>query len=486
MLFNSLTYLLFMLLAVPVVSFAPYAVRRTVLLLGSLTFYAFWRVDFTVLVVFSALVDFFVARAIHRSTEHRTRRALLTVSLTINLGLLIVFKYTYFIVGSTQSLFSVVGLPFEVQLPAIILPLGISFYTFQTISYSIDVYRRIQEPVRDFPLFLTYVMFWPQLVAGPVLRAHEVLPQLQDHRRANPGEFVRGFEEFLHGLFKKVVLADSMAKIVDYGYDLPVATMGTLDAWTLAFAFGLQIYFDFSGYSQIAIGSARMLGFNFPQNFNWPYLAVSPRDFWKRWHISLSAWIRDYLYLPLQGARFRGASTGGIEAKAAATEVTWLRSNGALFLTWFIMGLWHGADWKFAVWGIWHATMIFVYRLVAKRFEPLPGLVRAVGGWVITIPFAMLGWLFFRADSVGVAFGMLARAFDPTRLGVLAMRENNYQLVFLCFAGLLLTAAVLKLNKETGLPWPVRYAGIAAGNGVMLFGVFLYLREVQQFIYFQF
>ncbi len=333
MLFNSLTYLVFMLLALPLVALGPRWLRRGVFLVGSLTFYAFWRVDFTVLVVFSAVVDFLAAQRIHGSTNERVRRGFLILSLSINLGLLVVFKYTYFIVGSTQGLAELLGLPFTLQLPNIILPLGISFYTFQTISYSIDVYRRIQIPVHDFPLFLTYVMFWPQLVAGPVLRAHEVLPQLEDHRRANAAEVVHGLEEILRGLFKKVVLADTISSVVDYGFAIPVERMGAIDSWTLSFAFGLQIYFDFSGYSQIAIGSARCLGFRFPQNFNWPYLAVSPRDFWKRWHISLSAWIRDYLYLPLQGAKFRGASTGGIEAKAAGPKISFLRSNVALLLS---------------------------------------------------------------------------------------------------------------------------------------------------------
>jgi alginate O-acetyltransferase complex protein AlgI len=355
------------------------------------------------------------------------------------------------------------------------------------------VFRRQQKPVTDFTLFLTYVMFWPQLVAGPVLRAHEVLPQLRDQRRANVGEVVRGLEEILHGLFKKVVLADSIAQIVDAGYALPVESMGTLDAWTLAFAFGLQIYFDFSGYSQIAIGSARVLGFNFPQNFRWPYLAVSPRDFWKRWHISLSAWIRDYLYLPLQGARFRGASTGGIDAIAAGADQTEaheppteLRKNTALFLTWFIMGLWHGAAWRFAVWGLWHAGLIFIYRLTGRQREALPRWFRTLGGWAWTVPMSMLGWLYFRAETLEQANGMLLLAFDPRRLTTLSMHENAYLITFLFFVGLLAVAGVLHVQRSARVPMALRHAGLVVANAVMFFWIFLMLREVEQFIYFQF
>ena len=486
MLFNSLTYVLFMLIATPLAVFSPRVVRRATLLLGSLLFYAFWRVDFTFLVVFSALVDYTAGWMIHSSTNQIVRRAWMITSLVVNFGLLIVFKYTYFIVGTTQSIFSVLGLPFDVDLPSIILPLGISFYTFQTVSYTMDVYRRAQMPVKDFSLFLTYVMFWPQLVAGPVLRAHEVLPQLENLRRPNFGEFTRGLEEILHGMFKKVVLADTVAKVVNYGFDLPPEALGMLDVWTLSFAFGLQIYFDFSGYSQIAIGSARILGLNFPQNFRWPYLATSPRDFWKRWHISLSAWIRDYLYLPLQGAQIRGASTGGIEAKAEEKEISGSRKNVALFLTWLIMGLWHGASWRFAVWGLWHATMVFVYRVTGGWFGRLPRFVRVLGGWGITTGFAMLAWLFFRATSMNQAVVMTLRAFDLRTITRLSMRESSFLLVFVLFVGLLGVAGVLRVQRAAWFPSWLRYLGLALANGVMLFGVFLLLRDVEQFIYFQF
>ena len=477
-----------MALTAPVIALSPAVIRRAAMLLGSLLFYAFWRVDFTFLVVFSAMVDFIAARSIYTTTNQTTKRFWLCASLLTNLGLLAVFKYTYFILGTTQGVLGWVGLDIQLELPRIILPLGISFYTFQTISYTIDVYRGVQVPVRQFGLFLTYVMFWPQLVAGPILRAHEVIPQFEHYQRPRIGDVVHGCEEVLRGLFKKVVLADSIAMVVDYGFGLPADALATLDVWTLSFAFGMQIYFDFSGYSQIAIGSARIMGMHFPANFNWPYLAVSPRDFWKRWHISLSAWIRDYLYLPLQGARFRGASTGGIEIEPAQ-QTTEARRNIALLATWLIMGLWHGANWTFVLWGAWHAAFILIYRLTGPLFKRLPNAVRTVLGWSWTIGVVMLGWVFFRAQSVGDAMTMISTALNPTQLSQLNLRENHYLVTFVFFSGLLMVAGVLKLSKHcpNHLGFDVfRYAVLAATNAVMIFLVFVMLRQLNQFIYFQF
>jgi len=483
MLFNSLTYIAFMLLAAPLTIFGPAMVRKLVLLAGSLMFYAFWRVDFTLLVVFSGVVDYVCSLRIDATESTRVKKSWLMVSLVVNLGLLVFFKYTYFIVGTTQSIFEVLGMSMQVELPRILLPLGISFYTFQTISYTIDVYRGVQKPVRDLPLFLTYVMFWPQLVAGPVLRASEVIPQLEVYARPGFEDVVAGVEDVIAGLFKKAVLADTIAGIVDYGFAQPVHGLGMLDVWTLAFAFGLQIYFDFSGYSQIAIGSARLMGFKFPRNFDWPYMAVNPREFWKRWHISLSAWIRDYLYLPLTGSKFRTASTGGIDVKQGPTTA---RKDAALFATWFIMGLWHGANWTFAVWGLWHALLIWLYRVSEPVRVRLPRFVRSSLGWMVTLGLCMLGWLFFRSQSVGDAVSMLGRAFDVTALGRMSMRENHYLITGIFFAGLLVVASFGAANRKLRVPAIAQVGAMAMAHGVMLFALFLMLRPVKQFIYFQF
>lgn len=488
MIFNSLTYLAFLLVLAPVVVFGPDRVRRAVLLFGSLIFYAFWRVDFTLLMLFSASVDYVGGLKIHAARDEAVRKRWLVACLLINFGLLAYFKYTYFIVGTAQSLAGLAGLPFALHLPEIILPLGISFYTFHSVSYTVDVYRRQEEPIRDYGTYVTFVTFWPAMMAGPILRISQLVPQLQNYRRPGGADVVRGLEELLQGLFKKVVLADTLGEIVDYGFAQPPGQLGTLDVWTLAFAFGMQIYFDFAGYSRMARGSARVMGFDIPLNFNWPYLALSPRDFWQRWHISLSAWIRDYLYLPLMGSRPQehGVATGGIGAAEPPARATEARRNIALIGTWFIMGLWHGANWTFALWGLWHATLILTYRMTGGLRNGLPGWFRACGGWGWTIAMAMLGWIYFRAPSVADANFLLLRAFDPTRLRVMSLRENQYLVVFLFFIGMLALGGLYTWQSRLRIPIWARVTALAAANTVMFFCSALMLREVKQFIYFQF
>lgn len=489
MLFNSLTYLAFMALIVPAFWLGTPTARRLIILAGSITFYAFWRPDFVALVVLSAAVDFFAAQRIHESQKVSSRRLFLSLSLGINLGLLILFKYSAFIADSASTALHWLGIEHRIDLPDFVLPLGISFYTFQTISYTIDVYRSVQKPVRSFSRFLSYVMFWPQLVAGPILRAGEVIPQLDAVRTPRLEEVSWGLRRFIFGLFKKVVLADSIAVIVDEGFGLPAGALGTLDAWTLAFAFGLQIYFDFSGYSEMAVGSAAMIGIRFPENFNWPYLADSPREFWKRWHISLSAWIRDYLYLPLTGAQFRSGSTGGIEASTVGIRANAARMSGALFGTWFIMGLWHGAAWQFAVWGLWHAALIQIYRLLTQHL-PLRAMSKLTwAGWPLTIAGSMLGWLFFRANDLDQAFHLLGTALDPTQLGLMAMRENSYLVVALFFSVMISAGVVVRAwgrwDRRSDFWW-IEQMAVSTAIGVSAFLSFVHLREVKTFIYFQF
>lgn len=488
MIFNSLTYLFFLSLLAPLVVFGPATVRRAVLLFGSLLFYAFWRVDFTLLMLFSASVDYVGGLKIHATQDEAVRKRWTVTCLIINFGLLAYFKYTYFIVGSAQSLAVMMGLPFAINLPDIILPLGISFYTFHSVSYTMDVYRRQEEPIRDYGAYVTFVTFWPAMMAGPILRINQLVPQLQNYRRPQRSEVVRGLEELLQGLFKKVVLADTLGEIVDYGFAQPPAQLGTLDVWTLAFAFGMQIYFDFSGYSRMARGSARVMGFDIPQNFNWPYLAASPRDFWQRWHISLSSWIRDYLYLPLMGTRpqVRGVAVGGIGAAEPPARATEAHRNFALLGTWFIMGLWHGANWTFAIWGLWHAALILIYRATESARAGLPTVVRTFGGWGWTIAMAMLGWIYFRAASVADANFLLLRAFDLSRIRVMSLRENQYLIVFLFFVGMIAVGGILHWQQRLRIPVWLRVVTLTGANVVMVFSAALMLREVRQFIYFQF
>lgn len=486
MLFNSVTYLTFLTIVVWAFWLMPKRHAKWWVLAASLVFYGYWRIEYLLLIVFSAFVDYFFSLRIYQETHQLKRKLWLLCSLSINLGLLVYFKYTYFIVENIGELGQALGQRWVLSPGEIILPLGISFYTFLSISYTIDVYRRLFDPIRSFPVYLSYVMFWPHMIAGPILRAHELIPQIVKMGGARLEDATEGVKKILIGLFLKVVLADQLSPMVDEAFATSPSALGGLDVGTMAFAFGLQIYFDFAGYSMIAIGSARLLGIHLPENFNWPYLATSPRDFWKRWHITLSAWIRDYLYLPLCGVRFRDTSGGGIDVSKDVKKGGFVRLTFALFLTWFIMGLWHGAAWRFAFWGIWHAALIFAYRMSMRWLPNIRGRFVAVLGWSLTLPLIMLGWIPFRADSLETSLTLMGRMLDFSSYRGMAFRENFYLIVFVVTVGMLaawfITHARISLLRK---PW-FRQAGEVIGLSSMVFGIFIFLRPINQFIYFQF
>lgn len=486
MLFNSWGYLLFLVLAVPTHWLLPHRWRIGALAAYSVLFYSMWRWEFSLLVLFSACVDYWCSRRIHASDRPPVRRAWLLVSLIINLGLLVVFKYTYFIYDNIRFLGDSAGLdtPSLSDLGLkIILPLGISFYTFQTISYTIDVYRRVIKPADHFLSFLTYVTFWPQLIAGPILRAVEVIPQLEEERRFSFDDFSSGLYYVIAGLFKKVVLADTIAGMVDVAFAADCSQMTAFDVWVSTFLFGFQIYFDFSGYSAIAIGSAMMVGLHFPQNFNWPYMSVSPKDFWNRWHISLSAWIRDYLYLPLTGQQFQTRSTGGI---AVAGDVSQHRRTRALLLTWFIMGLWHGAGWTFALWGMYHAMLILVFR-AWKPLRTLPQRVPVVA-WGVMLLVAMAGWIPFRAASVSQSLTMFGKILNPLAYHLSGRVVEGYAYLVTAALTVGMIGVFLVERRQSNRPMPraAVLVTVTAAVAVMVGLILPLMRVVQQFIYFQF
>ena len=486
MIFNSVTFLIFLAVTVGLYWVLPKRARLWMLFLSSVVFYGFWRVEFVPVMLLSAFTDYAVALRLARAEAPRVRKVLLGMSLVVNMGLLLYFKYLIFFVDNAMSLAALVGVEADPILWNIILPLGISFYTFQTISYAVDVYRGFIEPERDFVLYAVYVTFFPQLVAGPVLRAREVIPQLTERPAFSSDDLAAGLRRVLYGLFLKVVLADNVAGFVDAGYAIDPSALSALDVWTLAFLFGLQIYFDFSAYSHIAIGAARMMGIVFPENFAFPYTATSPRDFWKRWHISLSSWIRDYVYLPLSGVAVRDRSTGGLAV--AVDEPTQSKKTQALFLTWAIMGLWHGAAWTFVLWGVYHAVFIYVYR----RFEPflawVPERLRGVGGWAVTLPVAMLSWVPFRADGLGATFTMYGALLDLSAYTWLGLDRDAYlvaALLTLATLGAYLAAIYVIPALQRG-PRVVWASVESAAYGVAIALVFIFLRPITQFIYFQF
>jgi len=500
MIFNSFTYVFFLAIVVVVYWLLPRRPRQLFLFAASITFYGFWRFDYVLIMLASAFTDFFAAINIHKAREPAKRRLWLALSLAVNFGLLFYFKYANFIVGNINGLAHLLGRDDLLQTWSVVLPVGISFYTFQTVSYTVDVYRGRIEPIREPLLYALFVTFFVHLVAGPILRAAEVIPQLDRRKRFNLEFVASGLWLILNGLFLKCVLADNIGGYVDEGFGANPATLSATDVWVVAVLFGFQIYFDFAAYSQIAIGSARLMGVIFPPNFYFPYVATSPRDFWRRWHISLSSWIRDYLYLPLCGVRPHDESRGGLVPVGESVGLA--RRNTALIATWFIMGLWHGAGWTFALWGLWHALLILVQRAIGglgllRRHTRLRGAL----GWVFTFPSVMLGWVFFRAQNLEQAWAMVGKVVQPGGYLRLDRLHSGYvwsalpigiDPVGYLVAAILPVATLVAyfVYRDLWPRWSQRAMvalpiAVAYGAVVGAF-VFAYLRPVRQFIYFQF
>ena len=426
-------------------------------------------------------VDYFIALNMTRANENYKKK-LLYISLFVNLGLLFYFKYLIFFAESAIGLADILGMQVDPIFWNIVLPLGISFYTFQTISYTIDVYRGHAKAQKNFLLYACYVTYFPQLVAGPILRINEVVKQFEHRPKFHWQDIEIGIRRIIYGLFLKVVLADNLAPLVDSGFSMDSESLSAIDVWTLSFLFGFQIYFDFCAYSHIALGSARLMGIKFPENFNFPYSASSPRDFWKRWHISLSSWIRDYLYLPIVGAKVQDKSTGGLEV-----ALTGIRKTKALFLTWAIMGLWHGANWTFIVWGLYHAVVISVYRGISSlKIEFLQKVNRLIFV-LITLPAMMLSWIPFRAESLDVTFEMWSMVFNPYKYNSLGLRENLYLVATILTVGVLFASFVNSKIKciASDESYTIKVGGILIYS-IALPLIFIFFRPINQFIYFQF
>jgi alginate O-acetyltransferase complex protein AlgI len=488
MLFNSATYLLIFLPLLVIGYWSTRGnLRLSLLIIASIIFYGFWRIEFVPLMLGCAAMDYFLAIMIDKQEDQKKRKRLMQVSLAVNLGILGFFKYLVFFRDSLWSFAEMLGMqPTWTELH-IILPLGISFYIFQTLSYTIDVYRRDMKPERNILTYLGFVTFWPHLVAGPIMRPDILIPQLRNPPAFDWQKLRKGLERIIFGLFLKVVLADSIAGFVDTGFAQSAATLSGIDSWTLAFLFGFQIFFDFAGYSAIAIGSALLISIHVPENFDWPYVATSPREFWKRWHISLSTWIRDYVYIPLMGT-YRGHGQGAWDTMAEAQEST--RSPAArtyaLFLTWTIMGLWHGANWTFAVWGIYHAAMIFAHRHLSPKLGKT-FLGHWFIAWCITLPLMMAGWVPFRAQNLTDSFTMWGQMLMPWRNLSLSLSPNSYIMA----AALTLLMMATWVAREVVSP-KLNVTGLALNAArtltFMIAGavVFVMLQAKTQFIYFQF
>lgn len=399
MLFSSWQFAIFFPTVVLLYFLSPYRWRWALLLAASYFFYMCSVPAYALLLAGSTVIDYCVALAMARTSSSRGRVMFLVVSLLLNLGLLFYFKYFNFFVGSVDAIGDWMGMEFKAGYSSLILPVGISFYTFQTLSYSVDVFRGIQEPERHFGRYALYVAFFPQLVAGPIERSTNLLPQFTQHFDFDYDRVTSGLRLMAWGLFKKAVIADHLAILANTVYGHPDELIGAhYVAATVFFAF--QIYCDFSGYSDIAIGAARVLGFKLMLNFDRPYRACSIADFWSRWHISLSSWFRDYLYIPLGGNR--------------VSVSRWYLNLMVVFM---VSGLWHGASWTFVIWGALHGGyLIFalatqdIRERIARlaRLDRVPMVHNELKRFVVFL-LVCFAWIFFRAESVSDAFTIVGR-----------------------------------------------------------------------------
>lgn len=478
MLFNSLDFAIFLPLAFSIYWLLPaerIRLRNAFLVLASYVFYGWWDWRFLSLIVISTVVDYVAGLSLGRSHQAGRRRFWLGASLATNLGVLFTFKYFGFFVDTFASAFRFAGQPISVPSLHLVLPVGISFYTFQTLSYTIDVYRRRVPVCRDPLAFFAYVSFFPQLVAGPIERAGTLLPQFYDQKTFSYPYAVDGLRLILWGLFKKVVIADNCAEYVNRIFEAP-GSYGSSELWLGTLLFSFQIYCDFSGYSDIAIGTAKLFGFRLRRNFLYPYFARDIAEFWRRWHVSLSTWFRDYLYIPLGGS------------KCSA----WLRVRN-VFIVFCLSGLWHGANWTFLVWGALHATLFLPLLLIGwnrSHLEHVPTQkifpsLREAGLMLLNFLAVSLCWIPFRAQSLGDAAVYVRRAFTEWSM-VPTSYPSKSLLVFIL---LMLVFEWVHRDKDhplqvaglpKGLRWSVYYLLVMV---IYLYGNY---QSRYAFIYFQF
>ena len=481
MLFNSIDFAIFLPIIFILYWFVTNKKLKTqnlLIVISSYIFYGWWDWRFLSLILFSTIVDFLIGISLSKQEKQTKRKILLWTSILVNLGFLGFFKYYNFFLDNFTTAFSFFGQDIQANSLNIILPVGISFYTFQTLSYTIDVYKRNLEPTKDFIAFSAFVSFFPQLVAGPIERATNLLPQFYKKRHFDYAKAVDGMRQILWGLFKKIVIADNCAQYANIIFNNSSEYSGsTLVLGAIFFSF--QIYGDFSGYSDIAIGTSRLFGFNLKQNFAFPYFSRDIAEFWRRWHISLSTWFRDYLYIPLGGSR------GG----------TWIKIRN-VFIIFIVSGFWHGANWTFIVWGALNALFflpIFITNnnrnnidTVAKG-KYLPSIKEFL---LILLTFGLttFAWIFFRAENIGHAISYIVAIFSPSLFEHSEIFPSGLFILILFF----LFMEWINRNKQYGLEkfnnHQLRFQII---NSLLMFIVFWSIviwnssKEVE-FIYFQF
>jgi alginate O-acetyltransferase complex protein AlgI len=490
MVFNSYTFIVFFIIIL-ILHYLPFTwkVKKINLLIASYIFYAAWNPPFILLLWLSTVVDFFVGRALYTQENKHKKKALLVISLIGNLGMLCFFKYGTFLLDNFTALVNAMGMDYHPAKPNIILPAGISFYTFTTLCYTIDMYKRKSEPVKSLLDFSLFVTFFPHLVAGPIVRPPQLVPQFESPRSATQKQMMQGLLLLSLGLFMKVVLADSILASPANDVFNSAAALSTLDAWTGVLAFSGQIFFDFAGYSTCAIGVAACLGFILPENFRYPYAAIGFSDFWRRWHITLSAWLRDYLYIPLGGNR---------DGK--------FKTYINLMITMLLGGLWHGANWTFVVWGALHGLYLWVEKFIRDiRKIPEPIVITTAIGRegpgadtlrnktlsnfvlaMITFFFINVTWVFFRSPDFTSAWRMLTSMFSSVPNGQVLLPTLSIikvlVVVFLMVAFHWMMRNTRVLTVAEKMPWWL--LGIVWT--VMLLLLILSQESSSAFIYFQF
>lgn len=481
MLFNSIHFLIFFPIVVALYFSISHKYRWIFLLIASYYFYMSWKAEYAILILFSTIVDYLIAIQIGKTESIVKRKFFLALSIATGLGLLFTFKYFSFINNSLRELLALFSIQFSPPVLNVLLPVGISFYTFQSIGYVIDVYRKKIKPEKHFGIFALYVSFFPQLVAGPIERAGNLMPQFFEKHKIDYQNIAYGLKRMMWGFFKKLVIADRLSILVNTIYASPTSYTGTpLILATVFFAF--QIYCDFSGYSDIAIGTARIMGFRLMENFKRPYFSRSLPEFWKRWHISLSTWFKDYFYISLGGNR-----------------VSIPRWYFNLFITFLVSGLWHGANWTFAAWGAFHGLMV-LFGVITKNFRlkiadktrltKFPKILSLLN-ILITFILADIAWIFFRANTMSDAVYILTHLFSGLTLNISSvdLGLDTPELV-VAFVSIILMEIVHVIQERMGimqflsrrpawLRWIIYFLLLLL---ILLFGVF----KGMKFIYFQF
>ena len=482
MLFNSIDFALFL----PIVFILYWLVinknlrtQNILIILSSYIFYAWWDWKFLFLILFSTIIDYIIGLKIYKEKKEKKRLRLLWGSISANIGILAFFKYYNFFIENFTSAFSLFGSEISASTLNIILPVGISFYTFQTLSYTLDVYGKKIEPTKDFISFAAFVSFFPQLVAGPIERAVNLLPQFNSVRKFNHSNTINGLRQILWGFFKKIVIADNCAEYANLIFNNSADYSGS----TLllgAFFFTMQIYGDFSGYSDIAIGTARIFGFKLMKNFASPYFSRDIAEFWRRWHISLSSWFRDYLYIPLGGSKGH----------------KWVTIRN-IFMIFIVSGFWHGANWTFIFWGVLHALYFLPLLLSRKNRKHLDVVaegksfpsIKEILSMLFTFTLVMLAWILFRAENIVHAFNIYTEIFSITLFEIpSSFGLGNIKSITILIFLFIFTEWIGRHNnyaiEKIGLKWkkPFRYCMYY----LIIFLIFWFGGNEQEFIYFQF